>query len=87
MKTQNYKIVPGMAWRVIGEKAYVFDPTTSQLHELSETAAVAWLELDKHKSSTAIAKRFCEDFEVSPEQALNDVNTLLMDLKTKGLIE
>ncbi len=86
-KEHMYRIKPGLAWRVIGETAFVFDPARSELHELSESATVIWQSLDKNGSANTAAKRISDEFDVTVERALRDTGTLLTDLQALGLIE
>ena len=87
MNNNRYRVAPRLAWRVIDEKAYVFDPAASELHELSDTATIAWLGLDKCDGIEAIAGKIANEFEVSKETALSDTNALLKDFQRKGLVE
>ena len=87
MKISNYKIAPRMAWRVIEDKAYVFDPQSSELHELSETATFIWLAIDRGEETQTIASTIADEYEISPETALKDVLKLLGEFLKKGLIQ
>jgi hypothetical protein len=87
MKANNYRISPRLAWRIIDDKVYVFDPSSSNLHELSDSATHIWLALDKKQNLQKIAHSLADNFEVTEPQALLDTQCLITSLKEKGLLE
>ena len=55
--------------------------------ELNETANVIWEGLVKGLSPEEIAKSIVEEFEVSYENALTDINKMIEDMTKEGIIE
>ena len=71
---------------------YVLIPVMKQEDEfkgiisLNETGAYIWKKLEENKDTDEIIKDMLDDYEVSLEQAQNNVNEFLSNLKTLGII-
>lgn len=55
--------------------------------ELNETANEIWEGLVKGLSPEEIAKSIVEEFEVTYENALTDINKMIEDMTKEGIIE
>lgn len=53
----------------------------------NETAAFIWEHIEEINSPEELAALLCEEFEVSPQQALDDCTVLLEQMKKAGWIE
>lgn len=78
--------------RTIGDSLVMmpYGETTLRFNGLitpNETAAFIWEHLEQVDSPDALAALLCEQFEVSPEQALADCRRLLSQMKQAGWIE
>ena len=58
----------------------------SNIFALNETGAFIWEHLDGATSLEGIRDALAADFEVSPESAWSDLETLVADLEQAGLI-
>jgi len=54
---------------------------------LNEVAAAIWALVGPERTTEDISRRVCEEFDVSPEKAAQDVESFLGALLEKGLIE
>ena len=60
---------------------------------LNETAAFLWKAAEEQTTShgefttTELCKALCEEYEVSPEQAMNDVETTIASWREAGVIQ
>jgi hypothetical protein len=77
----------GISWTKMGEQLVILDTRRERkFHEFDEVATFLWDALDKHNSLEALATSLTETYDVSKDQALNDVKEFLNDLKSKNLI-
>lgn len=59
-------------------------------YSLNETGSFMWQQIEKNHGSMGVSQlvqSLCEQFEVGPEQAVQDVNDFLDDLSREGLVE
>jgi hypothetical protein len=64
---------------------FVHLPTNS-IFELNETGAAAWDLLQDGLDPGAVGRRLAEQFSISSESATLEVEALVEDLRTRGLI-
>ena len=57
------------------------------IYVLNDTAAFLWSQLDTTGDVAALGAVLCEAFEVSPEQAAQDVTDFLAALEESGIVE
>lgn len=71
----------------------VIVPVTSEaadldsVYTLNDVASFVWQLLEKRQSANAIAAAVAAEYDVSMEQAALDVDELLTDLESKGLVQ
>lgn len=73
-------------WQEMEGRALVITPQKSAVHELNDTATFVWKKINGQTTARAIIVDLCEDFDVNPEEAQNDVLPLIREMKEKGLI-
>ena len=73
-------------WQEMEGRALVITPQKSAVHELNDTATFVWKKIDGQTTARAIIVDLCEDFDVNPEEAQNDVLPLIREMKEKGLL-
>lgn len=73
-------------WKVIGHEAILFDTTTGDFFSLSGTGIRIWCLLTEGKSSPEIASTILAEYEVDPETAQDDVDELIANMKSNGII-
>ena len=80
---------PDLLARHVGLDLAIYDPATAVVHLLNPSAAAIWQHVSGDRTLTSIYDMFVvanKENQVSPEQILNDVETLLKQFKKAGLI-
>ncbi len=62
-----------VATRTIEGEAVIVSPDDAVLHNLNEVGSFIWNMADGNTSIQAIAEQLCHDFDVSMEEAVEDV--------------
>jgi hypothetical protein len=82
----QWKKNPALAWREIDEETVIISPTESVMHELNDTGSFIWRNIDGQRSAQEIASLLAASYEVTPEMALTDTETLLEELSSRKLV-
>jgi hypothetical protein len=78
---------PRIAARKLGEEMLVMAAQGSTLYTLNPTATILWQAADGATPLEEIVEqRICSEFEVNPEEALRDAETLAEDLASHGIL-
>jgi coenzyme PQQ synthesis protein D (PqqD) len=77
---------PILAWREIDGEIVIVSPNDSVLHELNETGSFVWKQLDGRRPAAEIAAGLAAEYDVTPERALEDIETLLGELASRHLL-
>jgi len=83
---QNPKIVPDLIWRVLDKETVVLSPSDGVYCVLNGLGTVIWQLLSEQHSLNAIEHYLVKNYEVSEEQAREDVARFLTDLAQRGLL-
>lgn len=70
----------------MGDSYVAYDNETSTLHELNETGYFILSEIAKGKSKDKLLKAITQRFEVSTEEAREDLESFVQLLEKKELI-
>jgi len=73
--------------RELDDEVVVFDPVSSNAHNLNPTAAAILLLCDGTRDPGEIAREVARTFSVDEEKARADVAKALEEFQTRGLIE
>lgn len=76
---------PFLAWRVIDGQAVLISPQERELHCLNEVGTDIWSLADGSRTLTQIAQEMTRLYQVTPEEALQDVLTFAQVLLDKGV--
>jgi coenzyme PQQ synthesis protein D (PqqD) len=76
-----------VAWRLVGDEVVALDVRRSTYLGLNRTGAVLWTALAKGATRRQLVALVLERFDVGPEEAARDIETLLTDLADRGLLE
>lgn len=85
MTTTRHRHAPDVIVTDFEDELVLLDPSNGEMFGLNACGRRIWLELPT-KSITQIAEALCLDFQVTPERAFADVNTVLTALVDAGLV-
>lgn len=77
---------PETASRIIAGEAIVLTPRDSKIRNLNETGSRIWELLETHPTVGSIIERLHAEFDVSEDQAREDVLAFLEELLARGLV-
>jgi hypothetical protein len=77
---------PALAWREIDEETVIISPNDSVMHELNDTGSFLWKNIDGHKSAAELAELLVANYEVRPDIALADTQSLLQEMSSRKLV-
>ncbi len=87
METRSLKRRETLIWRKVGKEIVILNEGGTQLCNLNQTGATIWTLADGTKTLQEIANELCAQFEVSPAEALGDVEDLAQQLVEAGLAD
>ena len=76
-----------LASRVVGDEVMIMSAKDSTLFTLNEVATFIWEAADGATPlERIVAEKVCAEYEVAPEAALKDAQTLVSDLAGHGIL-
>lgn len=82
----RYRRNPHVIETDLGSELILLDPDTQQMFSLNPTGCLVWQALDGTAPLRAVVQRVVAAFEVAPEAAARDVDTLISQLAAAGLV-
>ena len=73
-------------WRELDGEAVLLSPAAGSSYNLNQVGTFIWKLLDGTHSSQDIAAAICEVYDVEYEQAFQDVERLLVELRNNNLL-
>ena len=73
-------------WRELDGEAVLLSPTAGSSYNLNHVGTFIWKLLDGKHTPADIATMICEVYEVEFEQALQDVQSILADMRANNLL-
>ncbi len=73
-------------WRELDGEAVLLSPSAGSSYNLNPVGTFIWKLLDGKHTPADIAIAICEVYEVEFEQALQDVQAILADMRTNNLL-
>ena len=88
MKNKRYVArSTAIAARALGEETMVMSATNSTLFTLNEIASAIWAAADGVTPlDQIVANTICAQYDIAPELALKDAETLVQDLAAHGIL-
>jgi hypothetical protein len=87
---KNYRYVArstAIAARALGDETMVISATDSTLFTLNEVASVIWAAADGVTPlDEIVANKICAQYDIAPEVAMKDAETLIEGLAEHGLL-
>ncbi|HEX4545786.1 MAG TPA: PqqD family protein [Candidatus Acidoferrum sp.] len=77
---------PALAWREIDEETVIISPNDSVMHELNDTGSFLWKNIDGHRCAAELAELLVANYEVTPDTALADTQSLLEEMCSRKLV-
>jgi hypothetical protein len=77
---------PALAWREIDDETVIISPNDSVMHELNDTGSFLWKNIDGKRSAAELAELLAENYEVTPDVALTDTQSLLEEMSSRKLV-
>jgi hypothetical protein len=77
---------PALAWREIDEETVIISPNDNVMHELNDTGSFLWKNIDGHRSAAELAELLVANYEVTPDLALADTQSLLQEMSSRKLL-
>ncbi len=76
-----------IAARVLGDETMIMSATDSTLFTLDEVATVIWESADGVTPlEEIVANKVCAQYEVAPDVALQEAETLVQELARRGIL-
>jgi hypothetical protein len=72
---------------VLDAEGVLYDPRTGRTSRLNQTALAVWRSCDGISTTRQIAERLTEQYDVTPERALDHVEQLLLLFAEGGLLD
>lgn len=85
--TQTYKLRKGLISQKLGSKAQIFDGDKSLLYTLNETASLIFEHLKHGHTKENIIETIQKTYKVDVQQARQDFDELVSDLKLKKILQ
>jgi hypothetical protein len=86
LMTRLLKASSNHLYSEIGEEAVILDINSGVYYGLNEVGVEIWNWLQEPKTATDILHLLLEEYEVTREQAEQDLNEILQEMSTAGLI-
>jgi hypothetical protein len=78
---------PELVWRPVGDELVIVRPSDGQIRVLNGVGALIWRSMDGHRAISQIAGLVCDEYEVSLEQAEDDIRLFLEPLTEDGMVQ
>jgi hypothetical protein len=83
---QMPQIAPDLIWRFLDDNAVVVSPRLGEVRVLNGVGTIIWQLIAAHNSTEEIERYLVTHYDVSPEQASNDLQIFLTNLTERGLL-
>lgn len=77
---------PGIVFKRLDQRMVLVRLATNQIFELNDTGARIWELLEAGADEDEILERLATEFDVAPDRLRRDMDTLLGELQSAGLI-
>lgn len=78
---------PKVAWRTLGEEAFLVTPWDSSVHQLSSVGTRIWEIIEKPATREELLTKLCDEYDVTVQQAKKDLTDFLQEMEKRKLIE
>ncbi|MFO7536624.1 MAG: PqqD family protein [Chloroflexota bacterium] len=74
-------------WRQLDDNAVIVSPQTGEVRVLNEVGTLIWQMLTDRHSVADIVNHLANNYQVTPQQAQQDVALFLQELHERGLVQ
>jgi hypothetical protein len=78
---------PSILWRELDGEAVLLSPSAGSSYNLNQVGTFIWKMLNGEYTSQDIATAICQVYEVEYEQAFQDVENILLELRSHDLLQ
>ena len=84
--TDRFRRDPELVWRLLEDELVIVRPSDGQIRVLNNVGAFIWQALNGECSLAQLVGQICAEYEVSVEEAGEDLIALLQELVDEGLV-
>ncbi|HZN04942.1 MAG TPA: PqqD family protein [Candidatus Polarisedimenticolia bacterium] len=77
---------PDAAFRTYDGQATIVLPSRAQVSVLNEVGSAVWERIDGRRTLQEILDGILEEFDITRDQALGDLETFVADLRAQGMV-
>jgi len=77
---------PDAAYRTYDGQATIVLPSRAQVSVLNEVGSAVWERIDGRRSLQEILDGILEEFEITRDRALTDLEAFVADLRAQGMV-
>lgn len=77
---------PDAAFRTYDGQATIVLPSRAQVSVLNEVGSAVWERIDGRRSLQEILDGVLEEFDITRDQALSDLEAFVADLRAQGMV-
>ena len=74
-------------WRVVDGEVVILLPDGHMLYALKGCGSRVWELIEEEKSISEIARKICDEYEVEPERASEDITEFINELAEMKLVD
>ena len=82
----NYTVTEKLNSRTIEDELFILNRPRANIHSFNPTGTFIWKQLIQNVSTDQIGAALMEEFDVSHQQATEDLFSFMMELNDNGLI-
>jgi hypothetical protein len=82
----KYSINGDLSTKEIGGELFIYNRKNSTIYSFNGTGVFIWNQVSKNLPFDEISRRLCEEYDVTPAEAQNDVSDFVKNLCDNGLI-
>ena len=86
-KENSVKRADGIPFQKIDGNILIVNPKNREVHLLNDTATFIWESIEKQRVINDLAVDLCESYELTQEQAVDELKDFFNNMKNKGLVE
>jgi Coenzyme PQQ synthesis protein D (PqqD) len=81
-----FEISDDVLFQPVEDEAVLLSLTSQRYYSLNAVGAHIWHLLRQERDMAAVADRLCEEYDVEPNTALRDVESIIENLQAAGLL-